>query len=258
MDIGLRDKTAVVLGSTSGIGLAVARTLHAEGASVALCGRQGARARAEAEALGPRAMGVEVDLAEGGAPEVVVEAARQHFGRIDIVVLNSGAPPGADAAGFTEEQLRAALDQLLLAQRRLVELTLPDMRATAWGRIVGIGSSGIQRPIPHLALSNIARAGLAAYLKSLAAVVARDGVTVNMVLPGRIASSGANARDEARAQRAGVSMDEMRSRYATTIPAARYGTPEEFAQVAAFLCGTPASYVTGEQIRCDGGYVESY
>ncbi|WP_046472168.1 SDR family oxidoreductase [Allosalinactinospora lopnorensis] len=257
MDTGLRGKTAVVLGSTSGIGLAIGRALGAEGANVVLSGRRGDRAREEAASL-TSAIGVEIDLAENGAPERLVERAREEFGEVDILILNSGGPPPGNATEFDEEQLRTALEHLLLQQRRLVELVLPHMRANGWGRIVGVGSSGVQQPIPRLALSNVARAGLAAYLKSLTAVVAADGVTVNMVLPGRIDTDRVAELDTAAARRGGIEPAEARARSEATIPSGRYGRPDEFAAVAVFLCGTGASYVNGEQIRCDGGLVGSY
>ncbi|MBB4930417.1 3-oxoacyl-[acyl-carrier protein] reductase [Lipingzhangella halophila] len=257
MDTGLKGKTALIPGSTSGIGLAIARALDAEGANVVLSGRRGDRARAEADAL-TSAAGVEIDLAEAGAAERLVDQATAEFGDIDILVLNSGGPPPGNATEFDDEKLRAALEQLLIQQRRMVDLVLPRMRERNWGRIVGVGSSGVQQPIPGLALSNIARAGIAAYLKSLTSVVAADGVTVNMVLPGRIDTERVAQLDSAAAQRQGIEAAEARARSEATIPAGRYGRPDEFAALVTFLCGNGASYVNGEQIRCDGGLVGSY
>lgn len=257
MDTGLKGRTALVLGSTSGIGLAIGRALDSEGAHVVLSGRRGDRARAEAQELAS-GWGVEADLARADAPGGLVAEVRERFGSVDVLVLNGGGPPPGDATGFDDEQLRAALEQNLLHQRHLVEAVLPDMRAAGWGRIIAVGSSGVQQPIPGLALSNIARAGLAAYLKSLAPVVARDGVTVNMVLPGRIDTDRVAGLDDAAATRGGISPQEARDRSEANIPAGRYGRPEEFAAVAVFLASSAASYVTGEQIRCDGGLVGAY
>ncbi len=257
MDTGLNGKTALIPGSTSGIGLAIAQALDAEGANVVISGRRGDRARAQAESL-RSAVGVEVDLTEDGAAGALVEQATAAFGDIDILVLNSGGPPPGNATEFDDEKLRAALEQLLLQQRRMVDKVLPRMRENGWGRIVGVGSSGIQQPIPGLALSNIARAGIAAYLKSLTTVVAADGVTANMVLPGRIDTDRVGSLDSAAAQRQGIDHAQARAQSEATIPAGRYGRPDEFAAVVTFLCSNAGSYVNGEQIRCDGGLVASY
>jgi len=257
MNTDLTGRTAVVPGSSSGLGLAVAQALAHEGANVVLAARRGDVVRSEAEKL-PSAVGVELDLDDPEAPAVLVQRAEERFGQVDIVVPNSGGPPPGTAPEIGEEHLTAALHQLLLQHQRLIAAVLPGMRQRGWGRITAIGSSGVQQPIPNLALSNIGRAGLAAYLKSLASEVAADGVTVNMVLPGRIDTDRVAALDRAAAERAGTSPEEARRRSESTIPAARYGTPAEFASVVAFLASPAASYVTGEQIRCDGGMVRSY
>lgn len=253
----LNGRTAVVPGSSAGLGLAVAQALSAEGANVVLAARRGEVVKAEADKLG-NALGLELDLSDPGAPAELVREAEGRFGQVDIVVLNSGGPPPGGAADLTDQQVTDAMHQLLLQHQRLVSAVLPGMRERGWGRIAAIGSSGVQQPIENLALSNIGRAGLAAYLKSLAAVVAKDGVTVNMVLPGRIDTDRVATLDKGAAERAGITPEEARSRSEAAIPAGRYGTPEEFAAVVAFLAGPAASYVTGEQIRCDGGMVRSY
>ncbi len=257
MDLGLGGRTAVVCGSTSGLGLAVARALAQEGANVVVSGRRGGAAQEQAARL-PSALAVEVDLADPQGPAHLVDEARRRFGAVDVMVLNAGGPSPGGAVDVTPESTQAALDTLLLAQQRLVQLVLPQMRERGWGRLVAVGSSGVQQPLANLALSNIARAGLAAYLKTLAAEVAADGVTVNMVLPGRIDTDRVAALDRGAAERGGIDVAEARRRSEATIPAGRYGTPEEFASVVAFLCSAAAAYVTGEQVRCDGGLVRSY
>lgn len=257
MDTGIDKRTAVVAGSTSGLGLAVARALAAEGANVVLSGRRGDVARIEADRL-PKAVGVEIDLTRPDAAAVLVAAARDAFAEVDILILNAGGPPPGPATTLTPDAARAAVETLLVRQMELVSEVLPGMRERGWGRIVAIGSSGVQQPLPNLALSNLGRASLAAYLKTLSREVAADGVTVNMVLPGRIDTDRVAALDQAQAQREGASVDDVRARSQAAIPVGRYGRPEEFASVVTFLCGTPAGYVTGEQIRCDGGLVGSY
>ena len=257
MDTGLKGRTAVVPGASSGLGLAVARSLAAEGANVVLGGRRGELVRAEADKL-PSAVGVEIDLTDPGAAAALVGAAEEQFGPVDVLVLNGGGPPPGRAVDFTPEQLLQAVELLVLPHQRLLAATLPGMRERRFGRIVAVGSSGVQQPIEGLVASNAARAALAGYLKTLATEVAADGVTVNMVLPGRIDTERVGVLDRANAERSGISVEEARSRSEASIPAGRYGTPEEFAAVVTFLASAAAAYVTGEQVRVDGGMVRAH
>jgi len=257
MDTGLSGRTAVVPGASSGLGLAVARALAAEGANVVLGGRRGELVKAEAEKL-PSAVGVEIDLTDPGATDALVGAAQDRFGPVDVLVLNGGGPPPGVAVDFTPEQLADAVALLVQPHQRLVGAVLAGMRERGWGRIVAIGSSGVQQPIDRLVASNAARAALAGYLKTLANEVAGDGVTVNMVLPGRIATDRVGVLDRANAERSGASEEQVRERAEAAIPVRRYGTPEEFAAVVTFLASAAASYVTGEQVRCDGGLVRAH
>lgn len=256
MDLGLTGRRALVLGSTGGLGLAVATALAHEGARVVLCGRRGERARELAAGL-PGAAGLAVDLTRDGVDGLVADA-EAAIGPLDVVVLNSGGPPPGGAVDLSTDAIRAAVETLLLRQVELVAAVLPGMRSRGWGRILAIGSSGVQAPLPGLVLSNIGRAGLAGYLKTLASEVAADGVTVNMLLPGRFDTDRSTAIDGGRAEREGMSLEEVRDESQRSIPVGRYGDPAEFGAVAAFLCSGPASYLTGEQVRCDGGYVASY
>ena len=161
---------------------------------------------------------------------------------------------GDDGTALFFQQLH---QPLLLAHQRLVELVVPQMRGRGWGRVIAIGSSGMITPLPDLAVSNVGRAALAAYLKTLAAEVAADGVTVNVVVPGRIATPRVDQVDADRARRTGSTPDEVAAASRRSIPTGRYGTPEEVAAVVAFVAGEPASYVTGTVIRCDGGLVRT-
>ena len=257
MDTGLHGKVALVPGSSSGIGLAIARGLAAEGADVVLVGRRGDLVRAQAARM-PSALGVEVDLLADDAPSTLVAAAAERFGPVDVLVLNGGGPPAGTATEVSDEQLMAAVRQLVVQHVRLTSLVLPGMRERGWGRVVAVGSSSVQQPIQRLALSNIGRAGLAGYLKTLAGEVAADGVTVNMVLPGRIDTDRVAALDRDTAERTGRTPEQVRTASESSIPAGRYGSPDELASVVTFLASTAASYLTGEQIRCDGAMVRAH
>lgn len=256
MDLGLSGKTALVCASTAGLGAATARALAGEGAHVVISGRRGLQAREIAATL-PSAIGVQADLTAPDGPDALVAQATGAFGDIDILVLNGPGPPAARAMDVTADDVTAAIDTLVQPQLRLVRRLVPAMRQRGWGRILAIGSSGIVEPLPSLALSNLARAALAGYLKTLASEVAADGVTVNLLLPGRIATDRLAGIDEFVAEQSGQSLAAVKAQSQREIPAGRYGRPDEFGQVAAFLCSEPASYVTGTALRCDGGLIRS-
>ncbi|WP_030617541.1 SDR family oxidoreductase [Streptomyces sclerotialus] len=254
MDLGLTGRTALVCSSTGGIGEAIARALAAEGADTVVCGRRGERA-AEIAAELPSAVGVAADLLAEGGPARLYDATVEAFGAPDVLVLNGPGPRPAPASALGVPDAEDALNALLHQHIRLVSRALPAMRERGWGRILAVGSSGITAPLPNLALSNLGRAALAGYLKTLAAEVAADGVTVNLLLPGRIRTDRTAAVDAANAERSGRSVTEVERASAASIPARRYGRPDEFAAAAAFLCSAPASYITGTALRCDGGLV---
>ncbi|WP_390891188.1 SDR family oxidoreductase [Rhodococcus rhodochrous] len=258
----LTGRHALVLGGTSGLGFASASALAAAGATVTVTSRDAERAANVAASLtGSGHRGLALDLAATPDTDAGTDAfisAITDQPAVDILVLNGGGPPPAAAIDVDAAMTATALQPLLLSQINIVRSVLPQMMTAGWGRIVAIGSSGVQQPIPTLALSNIGRAALAAYLKSLAADVAHHGVTVNMVLPGRIGTDRVAALDEARAKATGHTVDEIRDASRATIPAGRYGNPDEFAAAVAFLCSPQASYITGVQLRADGGMVGSF
>ena len=257
MDLGISGKAALVLGSTSGLGGASATALAQEGARVGFVGRRQERAVELAEPH-EGSIALACDLSQPDSAATLVADATRELGDIDILVLNSGGPAPGPASGLTSDEVRSAVETLLVRQIEIAELVLPSMRARGWGRIVAIGSTSIQEPLAGLALSNIARSGLAGYLKTLSREVASEGVTVNMVLPGLIGTDRLNALDSHRAAAASIDVEELNARTRAGIPAGRYGFPEEFAAVVAFLSSAQASYVTGEQVRCDGGLVAGY
>lgn len=253
MDLGLRGRNALVCASTAGLGRAIAEALAAEGARVVISGRRKDLAEEISAGL-PGSVAVPCDVTdEGAAPRLVREAKEALGGDIDIVVLNGPGPKPASAAGLVTGDLREALETLLVFQQALVEEVLPDMRTHGWGRVLSVGSSGVLEPIPQLVLSNIGRSALAAYLKTLAGEVAGDGVTVNMLLPGRIDTDRVRSLDAAFAKREGRTPADVAADSASALPAGRYGSPAEFGAIGAFLCSEQAAYITGSAIRCDGG-----
>jgi 3-oxoacyl-[acyl-carrier protein] reductase len=255
MDLGLRGRTALVCSSTAGLGRGTAEALVAEGARVVISGRRRELAEQIAAAL-PGAVAVPCDVTDRDAGTELAAAAQQALGaELDIVVLNGPGPKPASASEIDAADVRAAVETLLVFQQSLVAAVLPGMRERGWGRILAIGSGGVVEPIPSLALSNIGRAALAGYLKSLATEVAGDGVTVNMLLPGRMDTDRVRSLDATIAERERRDVAEMAAAAAASIPAGRYGTSAEFGAVAAFLCSQQAGYVTGTAVRCDGGAV---
>jgi len=261
MDLGITGKTALVAASTGGLGLAVARSLAAEGARVAIVGRRRDRAKeikAELQAAyGAEAAAIEADLTTPEGVEAAVDQTVADLGPVDILVLNGPGPKPGAAAALGADDIAAAFDLLVKPHHALVARILPGMRERRWGRILAVGSSGVTAPLPNLAISNTGRAALAGYLKTLAAEVALDEVTVNMLLPGRIATDRVSELDQAAAKRRGTTPEAIQLESRKTIPARRYGDPAEFGAAAAFLCSAPASYITGVALRCDGGLIRS-
>jgi Dehydrogenases with different specificities (related to short-chain alcohol dehydrogenases) len=247
-------RRALVLGGTSGLGNAVARALIDSGSEVTITGRDLERTWDIAREIGASAAQLDLTNAESlkSFLPVISEI------RPDQLILNSGGPAPASAIAISSDDVRRSLEFLLHSQIDIVAAAIAAMKAQGWGRIVAIGSSGVQQPIPALALSNIGRAALAAYLKSLAVDVAALGVTVNMVLPGRIATSRVTTLDSSAAAASNRSATEVRAESEASIPTQRYGTPREFASAVAYLCSEGASYVTGEQLRVDGGLIRHY
>ncbi|WP_378733283.1 SDR family oxidoreductase [Nocardia brasiliensis] len=252
VELGLNGRTAVVCASTSGLGRAIAEALSDEGANVVVCGRRGSVADNIASGL-PRAVGFGVDLLAPASGQRLLAAAQKAFGPADIVVLNGPGPGPGRVTEIQEQELDQAVGSLVTAHHRLVTLALPHMREQGWGRVLAVGSSAVLTPIPDLALSGIGRAALAAYLKALATEVAADGVTINMLLPGRIVTERVQQIDAARAAQSGRTLSAEQAESVARIPMNRYGRPAELAAIAAFLCSDLASYITGTLVRCDGG-----
>jgi len=248
VDLGLAGRNALVTGASKGLGLGIALALAAEGANVAVASRS--RERIEAAAREVRGRGYEHDSNDLDSASALVDSVEADIGPLDILVTNTGGPPpGADPLGFTRAQWEAAYRTLVLSPMALIERALPGMRERRFGRVLAVSSSAVREPIAVLMLSNAHRSGLLAGFKTLAREVAADNVTVNSLLPGRIATD--------RTLETSGSLEEAQRRAQAQIPAGRLGTVEEFAAVAAFLCSQPAAYVTGAAVSVDGGLTHS-
>jgi 3-oxoacyl-[acyl-carrier protein] reductase len=248
MDLGLEGKVALVTGGSKGIGFGIASGLAAEGARVAVAARDAERVREAAERIGGH--GVAFDSADLDAIPSVIADVEAALGPIDVYVPNTGGPPaGDDPLGFSRAQWEEAQRTLLLSPMEFLARLLPGMRERGWGRVVAVSSSAVREPIPTIQLSNAHRPGLIAAFKVLARRVAADGVTLNSVLPGRIAT------DRMIATSGSAEAAEAAAR--EQVPAARLGTTDELAAAAVFLCSARASYITGTTLLVDGGLTTS-
>jgi 3-oxoacyl-[acyl-carrier protein] reductase len=262
VDLGLSGKVALVTAASKGLGRAIATELACEGARVVISSRdEEALSRAATEIR--EETGAEVnyraaDLRNAADIEALVAHAAERFGGVDILVNNTGGPPAGTFEDLDDEAWQTAFEQILLSLIRCVRGVLPHMReGESWGRIVNVASSSVKQPIENLTLSNTFRAGLAGLAKSLSLELAPDGILVNTLGPGRISTARSESMDASQAESQGVSVEEVRGSFESRIPLGRYGTPEEFARVAAFLASPANGYVTGQAILVDGGMVRA-
>ncbi len=253
MDLGINGKRALVLGGSKGLGRGIAEALAAEGAVVALTGRDQAKAAQSAAQIGDSVRGLALDLANPDAIDPFLERLASDFGQIDILVLNGGGPPPSLAAEIDPVFWRAQFDTMVLAGMRITNRLLPAMRQNGWGRIMAVASTSIREPIAGLTASNALRSAVAGWLKTLAGEVAAEGVTVNMLLPGRLATDRTLSFDKMDAESEGLSIETVAARSQSDIPVGRYGTPAEFGAAAAFLASRQAGYITGVALPIDGG-----
>ncbi len=250
MDFQISGKTALVLGASRGLGAAIAKSLAAEGVKVFAAARSADKIEASAN-ITP----IAVDLSDKASVASLIETLKQQGG-VDILVNNSGGPKAGPAVGQTSESWTAAFEMMATSIFAVTDAMLEGMITKKWGRIITIGSSGVEQPIANLALSNGVRAAVAGWSKTLASEVARHGITVNMILPGRIDTDRVRELDGIKAKNSGASVEAVQEASRNDIPTGRYGRPEEFAAVATFLASSQASYVTGSSIRVDGGMIK--
>ena len=261
MELGLRGKVGLVAAASRGLGRAIADELASEGADLVICARNADRleaARAEiASASSSRVHAVVADLSDLGQVRRVADEAFATFGRVDVLVTNAGGPP---AGTFEAHDWEAWERAVHLTLRSVVELTraiLPGMRQRRWGRIINVTSIAVKQPVDNLILSNSVRSAVTGFARTLANEVATDGVTVNNILPGYTRTERVEELAKATAAKEGLGERDIVARFEREIPMRRLGEPSEFAALAAFLASDRASYITGQSIAVDGGWIRS-
>jgi 3-oxoacyl-[acyl-carrier protein] reductase len=261
MDLGLRGKVAIVAAASRGLGRAIAEELGVEGAAVVMCARGKEALTEAARSVRERGGGEVLDiLADVSRPEDVtrlVKSAVKRFSRVDILVTNAGGPPSGRFESLSPEKWNDAIQLTLLSTVNLCREVLPGMKQRKWGRIINVTSIAVKQPVDGLMLSNSLRAGVTGFARTLANEVARDGITVNNILPGYTRTERVETLASATAEREGTTVEESLRKWENEIPMKRLGEPKEFAALAAFLASERASYITGTSITVDGGWTRS-
>jgi len=259
VNLGLDDRVALVAAASRGLGRAIAEELAAERASVVICARDSGaleRARAEIAAqTGADVHAVVADLATQDGTDTVVAEAFARFGRVDVLVTNAGGPPSGPFEAHGWDAWERAIQLTLRSAVELTRLVLPGMKERRWGRIINVTSITVKQPVDGLMLSNSIRAGVTGFARTLANEVATFGITVNNILPGYTRTERVEQLNRATAEREGVSVEEVRRRLEAQIPMRRMGDPRELAALAAFLASERASYITGQSMAVDGGWI---
>jgi 3-oxoacyl-[acyl-carrier protein] reductase len=256
-------RVSVVTGGSRGIGFAVAQALLREGDSVAITATSpdgvahAARALGEAAGGTDRVLGLTCDVRAAASVEAALQSVESRFGGVDVLVNNAGGPRPGGFDALDDDAWREAYELNLMSTVRLIRGVLPHMRQQRWGRIVTVASSSIKQPIENLLLSNTYRVAILGLAKSLAIELAPDGILINTVGPGRIATDRVAGLDAGRAEKAGLTIEEVRAQTEKAIPLGRYGTAEEFGKVATFLVSGANTYTTGQHFLVDGAMVKA-
>ncbi len=261
MDLGLTNKVACVTGASSGLGLAVARMLAAEGAHVAIVARRPEPLKAAAEQIaretGAQVLPIPGDVTYPIACQRVIDTTAAHFGGLDILIANAGGPPAGSFEEFNNDQWQAAVNLNLLSSVRLAQAAIPHMKQRGSGRIIVVASLSAKQPLPNLVLSNTVRAGVLGLTKSLANELAPFNILVNAVCPGWTQTERVQYLLEARARRQNSTREEALAEIVNDIPLRRMAQPDEFAAAVVFLASARASYITGVALQVDGGQIRS-
>lgn len=259
MDLGLKNKVALVAASSKGLGYGVAKALAANGAKVSLCSRTSADVEAAAKTIaddcGAQTLASACDVRKVEDIQAWVDKTVAAWGKIDCLLVNAGGPPAKMFKELSDEDFQAAFELTLLSSARMIRLTIPHM--TDGGSILTVTSSSTREPIPRLALSTIMRAGVVGMVKTLADELADDGIRVNNLVPGRIDTDRVAQLDSVTSKKLGISMEDVKKRALAGIPLGRYGTIDDFGAAGAFLLSPTASYITGATLRVDGGAMRS-
>jgi 3-oxoacyl-[acyl-carrier protein] reductase len=261
MDLGLKNKVALVAAASRGLGRAVAEELAAEGAQLVICSRSEDKinqaAKEIAESSGAKILAAVADVSNPEEVKRLTEFAIERLGRIDILVTNSGGPPAGPFESFTLDQWEGATKLLLHSSVELARQVLPGMKERKWGRILNITSIAVKQPVDNLILSNSLRAAVTGFARTLANEVAASGITVNNIMPGYTRTERVEELAQMMAEKQGISPEDFIERWEKEIPMRRIGKPSEFAALAAFLVSERASYITGTSIPVDGGWIKS-
>jgi 3-oxoacyl-[acyl-carrier protein] reductase len=260
MDLGLKDRIALIAASSKGLGRASAEAIAAEGGKVTICARHAetlAQTHAEMQAAGYDVLAVPADMTNPADIARVVQQTVDHFGGLHIVVTNAGGPPPGYFPDFDDTQWEAAVNLSLMSAVRLIRAALPYMQQAQWGRIINITSISVKEPIDNLVLSNSIRAAVHGLAKTLANQVGKDNITVNNVMPGYTLTDRVTQLAAARAKQGGQSIAEVVAAMGTPMPLGRVARPDEFGAVVAFLASEKAAYITGTSIPVDGGYIKA-
>lgn len=260
MDLGISNRVALVCGGSRGIGFATAQIFAQEGASVVICSRDEASVNSAIEKLrtiNPKVAGIAADVSRPEGVETVVREVANRYGHADILITNTGGPPPGPAMSHDWAAWEQATALLLRSAVELTRAFVPGMCEHKWGRVIGITSMAVKHPVPSLVLSNSLRAAVTGYFRTLADEVARDGVTVNTVLPGYTETDRLIGLADATAKRTGSTKDEVYDGWRAVTPAGRLGRPEECGAMIAFLASVQAAFVSGQAISVDGGFGHS-
>jgi 3-oxoacyl-[acyl-carrier protein] reductase len=261
MDLGLKDKTALVAAASRGLGRAAALALSGEGARVTVCSRTEKTIKKAAESIaretGGEVLPVVCDVTNKSQIQTLVREVVDTFGGIDVLVTNAGGPPAGLATDFTVDDYRAGVELNLMSTIELCYQVLPVMKKNNWGRIIAVASIAARQPVDHLILSNTARAGVLGFLKTLSAQVAMDGITVNSICPGYTKTERIEELAAMFAETGQGTVEEFYHKIEAEVPMKRMGTPAEFADAVAFLASERASYITGVALPVDGGYIKA-